>query len=213
MSSQDPQAVNTSRAASLLRSGSGTKIQWHNYKKVEHTDGVGGWVGQKFTGEDVFFSQLSFLVFFKLYNYLLLCAFLKRWFVSLFNLALSWGLNVSEVVVVALACIKRRKKKNKKKKNLKCWWKRKHFFETSASKLQHGQMAFTESSFRKEWGTAPRAAIPLVTFIVTNYTTKTSGREGIIALGLVILLLQGNVQAIGCFSIPASASVGVCGTY
>lgn len=41
-------------------------------------------------------------------------------------------------------------------------------------------------------------AIPLVTFIVTNYTTKTSGREGIIAHGLVVLLLHGNVQAMGC---------------
>lgn len=59
-------------------------------------------------------------------------------------------------------------------------------------------------------GTAPRAAIPLVTFMVTNYTTKTSGGEGIIALGLVVLLLHGNVTSHGLLLEPLE---GVCGTY
>lgn len=112
-----PRVVNTSRAAASLQLNPKAQFKAkENQKKtkVEHTVGVGGWVGQNFTPEDFFFSQLGFFLLSKtrvvtLYNYLLLCVLPKCWFVSLFNLALSGRLNVSEevvvVVVVPLPCI------------------------------------------------------------------------------------------------------------
>lgn len=73
--------------------------------KVELTDRVGEWVGQKFKREDFFFlANLAFSFSYqgdRLFNYLLLCFQLKCWFAFLFNLALSGGLSVSVVVLYA----------------------------------------------------------------------------------------------------------------
>lgn len=97
-----PWAVNTSRAAaSLLVSGSGTKFNDTILKRW--TAWESEW--DKNSRVRIFFSQLGLFFLFQpsavaLCNYLLLCVLLKCWFVSLFNLALSRGLNVSEVVVV-----------------------------------------------------------------------------------------------------------------
>lgn len=69
--------------------------------KVEHTDRVGDWVGQKFRREDFFLANMAFSFSDQgggLFNYLLLCFQLKCWFAFLFNLALSGGLNVSVVL-------------------------------------------------------------------------------------------------------------------
>lgn len=72
---------------------------------LEHTDGVGEWVGQKFTRVDHFFLAKSAFPFPNhcggLFNYLPLCFLLKCWFAFLFNLAQSGGLNVS---LVEVAC-------------------------------------------------------------------------------------------------------------
>lgn len=144
-----------------------------------------------------------------LFNYLPLCFLLKCWFAFLFNLAQSGGLNVS--VVVVACCSAPRPEWARKKLWFWFFLKMKTFQVSRAINCAvYMLMSFTESWFWKERGTVPRATIPLVTFIVTNYTTKTSGREGIIALGAARSPLLSDVQALCCFSITSSPEPRGC---
>lgn len=99
MSSQLPQAVNTSRAAaSLLVSGSGTKFN-ETIKNKQNTWTAWEVEWDKNSRVRIIFCQLG-LFFYEvvtLYNYLLLCVLPKCWFAALFNLALRRGLKVSVV--------------------------------------------------------------------------------------------------------------------
>lgn len=120
----------------------------------------------------------------------------------LFDLAQSCGLNVSVAAGSHNKCGKNQKNGAKRLTKQR---KRTNVFLLLRRCDQNERAAFAQSRL----GEARRRVI----FMVTNRAAKTSEREGIMALGPLVSPLHGNVQAISCSSIPASASVGVRGAY